>query len=531
MIRFKTFKHIAIATLSCIVLFGATEGLAKPKKKTGAQTKSATASATKSKSSASTAKSKKSTSTKASQSKSEKLSGKAGTIARTIQDRLLHEGVQYRHVVMHGAEKKLHSVHIVTVQTSVEGNRLVVMKGKDRYNQLERLADMVPRIDSAVLQPHASTLLAAVNANFWRAYLNNPIGPTIINGQVVELPSYKLWSSMFFDQTGKPYLDRFIVSGVVRYPPQRVFAIESVNNRQSLPGVVLYNSFYGTTVPMNVFPTTEEIERELHANRPTDEDSTEHEIKRSDIEKMIFDRKQSASIEYGLPKVQIEFLDVPMVNREARAVVRQLRGDSISVPHNGAVISFGSNVPPEKIPARGDTIMLGFFTNKYRDIPMLNSISGTPRLVRDGNAEHEAYIEGSKSKRFIKQGLPRTAIGYSADGATMFLMGVDGVNTTLKTHGATLTDMAVLMKSIGAFQAMNLDGGGSSAMMVRNEKEDSKKEDSVESHTTSGQMTLTTESDSTRTKKDTHRNVVRIGGGASQRRIAVGIGVRANTQR
>ncbi len=446
---------------------------------------------------------------------SKKISSKAGSVVKVLSEQNLRPGIRYSHTIMRGADKNNHSVHIVSVQRSIEGNGIIVMKGKERYNQLERLVDMVPRWDSMMVQAHSSEVLAAVNANFWRAYLNNPIGPTIINGQVVEMPSYKLWSSMLFDQFGKPYFDRFIVSGEVRYPPQRIFAIESVNNRQSLPGIVLYNTFYGTTVPMNVFPTAEEIEHELKINRTWDEDSTEAEIKRADIEKVLFERKQSASIEYGLPKVQVEFLGTPMVNREVRAVVRQLRGHSISIPAHGVVLSFGSNIPPEKIPARGDTIVLGFFTNVHRDVPMMNSISGTPLIERDCVAEHEAYIEGSKSKRFIKHGLPRTAIGFSADGSTLYLVGVDGKNNTQKTHGATLQDMAILMKSLGAYQAMNLDGGGSSAMVVRRVQEKITDRN-------------TTQSD---TALSAHRNVVRIGSGVSQRRIAVGIGVRASVQR
>ena len=449
---------------------------------------------------------------------SKQLSGDGkSSVVKIVAQSDIRSGVRYTHMIIRGAEKKHHSVHMMTIDKSVSGNAIVIMKGKDRYNQLERLADMVPRVDSV---EQSSEILGAVNANFWRAYLNNPIGPTVINGHVVELPSYKLWSSIFFDKHDKPTIDRFILTGTVRYPPQRVFAISAVNNRQSLPGVVLYNHFYGHTVPMNVFPSAEEIEHELMANRPTDDDSTEHIIQRADIEKMLYERKQSASIEYGLPKAQVILLDSPAVNKEVRAVVVQLRGDSISIPTFGAVISFGSDIPPEKIPARGDTVTIGFFTNIHRETPLYNSVSGTPRLVRNGIAQHEALIEGSKSSRFIKQGLPRTAIGYSADGMRLFLVSVEAKNSALKTHGATLNDMAILMQTIGAYQAMNLDGGGSAAMIIRQfqniqqtaDQQQVASRDTTENRENPQQIIV--------------KNVVRVGSGVSQRRIAVGIGVR-----
>jgi hypothetical protein len=61
---------------------------------------------------------------------------------------------------------------------------------------------------------------------------------------------------------------------------------------------------------------------------------------------------------------------------------------------------------------------------------------------------------------------PRTAIGYARNGRYLYLVVVDG-RQPLYSEGMTLKELADLMKSLGADYAMNLDGGGSSTMVVR----------------------------------------------------------------
>ncbi len=65
---------------------------------------------------------------------------------------------------------------------------------------------------------------------------------------------------------------------------------------------------------------------------------------------------------------------------------------------------------------------------------------------------------------------PRTALGISQDEKKLILMVVDGRGTSI---GATHDEMAALMKEYGAYNAMHLDGGGSSTMVVETADEDS----------------------------------------------------------
>ncbi|HTS03444.1 MAG TPA: phosphodiester glycosidase family protein [Thermoanaerobaculia bacterium] len=59
---------------------------------------------------------------------------------------------------------------------------------------------------------------------------------------------------------------------------------------------------------------------------------------------------------------------------------------------------------------------------------------------------------------------PRTAAGVDADGRTLWLLVVDGRQPGT-SEGATLDDLKDILKSAGATDAVNLDGGGSSTLV------------------------------------------------------------------
>ena len=85
-----------------------------------------------------------------------------------------------------------------------------------------------------------------------------------------------------------------------------------------------------------------------------------------------------------------------------------------------------------------------------------NVISGKDLLVRGGNPIPD--LDSSALQ-------PRTAIGYSSNGRFIYLVVVDG-RQPFYSDGITLNELATLMISLGAQYAMNLDGGGSSTMVV-----------------------------------------------------------------
>ena len=65
---------------------------------------------------------------------------------------------------------------------------------------------------------------------------------------------------------------------------------------------------------------------------------------------------------------------------------------------------------------------------------------------------------------------PRTAVGVSSDGKTAWLLIVDGRDELYKTGSFSVSydPLARILKAAGAYDAINLDGGGSSTYIVRN---------------------------------------------------------------
>lgn len=87
----------------------------------------------------------------------------------------------------------------------------------------------------------------------------------------------------------------------------------------------------------------------------------------------------------------------------------------------------------------------------------LHAASGLQMIVRDGKIFDYAPLEPFS---FVRH--PRTAAGVKKDG-TVILTVVDG-RIPDYSNGASLVDLAKIMISLGADRAINLDGGGSSAM-------------------------------------------------------------------
>jgi uncharacterized protein YigE (DUF2233 family) len=91
---------------------------------------------------------------------------------------------------------------------------------------------------------------------------------------------------------------------------------------------------------------------------------------------------------------------------------------------------------------------------------LAGAVSGRPLLVVDG-APAPALVD------FLDATVraPRTAVGVSRDGWMVYLVVVDGRQRD--SRGLSLSELADLLIELGAFDALNLDGGGSSEMYVR----------------------------------------------------------------
>ncbi len=376
-----------------------------------------------------------------------------------IVEELLAPGIIHRNFLIK-IGKYTHSVHVIEADLVNPFLGVAVLKAKNQVNELDKLHNIIHNWDS--LHPHLRTV-SAINANFWTAYSNRPIGPTIIDGEILEIITHKQWSSAFFDKISFMYIDTFFIEGKLIIDG-KTFNIDYVNRRSDSIGIVLYNHFGGDIIP---YVPTRTIKNAIAGAQEDGlfDDSTEAEFSKEEFIKNLKEDERNKSIENKLRKLIVQYIDKPTINREYRCVIKNvINSGSAKMPFNGAIISIGDD---EKINFKlNDTIKLKFSTNVYDSIEFQNAISGTPRLVRQGKITDEAKLEGSRGRRFIYKELSRTAIGCNKMKNKVYFVTVESTDGKRKIYGANLKDMSYIMHKIGCYEAINLDGGGSTTLII-----------------------------------------------------------------
>ncbi|NLY51930.1 MAG: phosphodiester glycosidase family protein [Firmicutes bacterium] len=150
---------------------------------------------------------------------------------------------------------------------------------------------------------------------------------------------------------------------------------------------------------------------------------------------------------------------------EGNRVIGLGQGNS-SIPENGYVLSGHGNAGQWLRNLEiGDYIEADWkLTPDWLQEGVVHAIGGGPRLLRNGEIDVTGQEERFQAD--ITQGrAPRTALGVTASGE-LLLVTVNGRQSNISI-GMTLEELAELMLELGAVDAMNLDGGGSSTMVVR----------------------------------------------------------------
>ena len=113
------------------------------------------------------------------------------------------------------------------------------------------------------------------------------------------------------------------------------------------------------------------------------------------------------------------------------------------------------------------------FFSKWK---MRTTVGGGPILLQQGIAKISNNEELKFAGNAINDKHPRTAMGYTKDNKLIILV-VQGRFPGI-AEGATLGQEAQILKDLGCWEALNLDGGGSSCMLV-NGKETIKPSDAT----------------------------------------------------
>lgn len=91
------------------------------------------------------------------------------------------------------------------------------------------------------------------------------------------------------------------------------------------------------------------------------------------------------------------------------------------------------------------------------------AVAGTPWLLRAGSPRTET--DDQSCANFCARLHPRTALGLSADRRFLYLLQIEGRREG--RPGATLARTALLLQQLGAHEGLNLDGGGSSSLLLQ----------------------------------------------------------------
>ena len=116
---------------------------------------------------------------------------------------------------------------------------------------------------------------------------------------------------------------------------------------------------------------------------------------------------------------------------------------------------------------RGSGGLIGFTEDDKLVLGKMTVKQAQEMKVRDGVTFGPFLIINGKKSTILGNGgwgtAPRTAIGQRKDGIVLFLV-IDG--RTVTKPGANMNDLIEIMENYGAYNAANLDGGTSSAMVV-----------------------------------------------------------------
>lgn len=158
----------------------------------------------------------------------------------------------------------------------------------------------------------------------------------------------------------------------------------------------------------------------------------------------------------------------------ANNAIFAINGDYYGFRNDGVVIRNGTLYRDE--PARDGLALFGDGTMKsYNEEEVAaedllaqgvtNTFSFGPVLVKDGTAVQDfdnVKIDTNFGNRTIDEANPRTGIGIISPNHYVFVV-VDGRQQNY-SRGMTLNEFANLFEDLGATEAYNLDGGGSSTM-------------------------------------------------------------------
>ena len=260
------------------------------------------------------------------------------------------------------------------------------------------------------------TLLAAVNADFFSMATGVPLGVYIEDGRYISSSDGNM--AIGFDKNGKAFFGKVDDVVTVEFGGKS-HTVEYMNKYPTIYGVYLLTEDYAPTTRL-----------------ASDVPATEYVI---DL---------NAEIDSGA--------------RVRGKVTEVRRGDfENEIPEGCAVLVVPDDYEGKADYAdleKGDRVYIEVEVNK-QFASAVSAVGGGSVILVDGELAEDIADEDLETRRH-----PRTALGMTADGEVMLFV-ADGRQSSYAT-GLTMVELAEAMRALGCTDAINLDGGGSSVVVL-----------------------------------------------------------------
>lgn len=259
------------------------------------------------------------------------------------------------------------------------------------------------------------TLTAAVNADFFSLYTGVPMGVLLADGRL--LSSSDSRDAVGFDKDGKAIFGK-IGETITIETADVTLPVSHINKYPGVYGTYLLTRDYGETTTLTGFAATEYV-------LALDDDLTLGGAVRAEVTEV----REAA--ENGEIPAGCAVLTVPVAFATATEYTALAVGETVTV-----------RVACES----------GF-------ADAVTAIGGGDVILRDGKP-----VDGVVDEEHEKTRQPRTALGVRADGSYLLFV-ADGRRTGY-AGGLTLTALADTLLALGCTDAINFDGGGSTALVT-----------------------------------------------------------------
>ena len=307
-------------------------------------------------------------------------------------------------------DKKNAQANVVTVDLNNPHIKINTVAGGGTYTNKATVSQMADRTNAVAL----------VNGDFFTMQLQGvPLGASIIDGDMKSSPAVltDIWS-FGIDENNTAFIDSTKFVGSITAPNGKSYPIDGLNK-----------TFYWYQ-PSKEYSHESKIQMyDSFWSSKSRGDKTAGEVLLSEdnvVEQIVYRKNIDMKIPKGKKILQVSGGSERFVRENIKV------GDKVQI---------NTNIEPN----RNWKMMIG----------------GHALLVENG-----AIKKYTKDVTSIGGIRARTAVGISKDGKTVYIVSCEG--RTKRSAGLSLNELSQFMLDLGAFKAMNLDGGGSTAMAVRN---------------------------------------------------------------